>query len=63
MTLLKIMGGNMKIKKYEDDFWNFVGADTKEYTHSFHVYPAMMIPQVAREILNRYKTDYEAMIT
>lgn len=47
----------MKIKKYNDDFWDFIGADTKEYTHSFHVYPAMMIPQVAREILNRYKND------
>lgn len=43
-------------KKYEDNFWDFNGADTKEYTHSFHIYPAMMIPQVAREILNRYKT-------
>lgn len=43
-------------KKYEDNFWDFTGADTKEYTHSFHTYPAMMIPQVAREILNRYKT-------
>lgn len=43
-------------KKYEDNFWDFIGADTKEYTHSFHIYPAMMIPQVAREILNRYKT-------
>lgn len=44
-------------KKYLDNYWDFVGYDTKEYTHSFHVYPAMMIPQVAREILNRYKTD------
>lgn len=43
-------------KKYEDNFWDFTGADTKEYTHSFHIYPAMMIPQVVREILNRYKT-------
>ncbi len=43
-------------KKYEDNYWDFIGADTKEYTHSFHVYPAMMIPQVAREILKRYKT-------
>lgn len=43
-------------KKYEDSFWDFIGADTKEYTHSFHIYPAMMIPQVAREILKRYKT-------
>ena len=43
-------------KKYEDSFWNFIGANTKEYTHSFHIYPAMMIPQIAREILKRYKT-------
>ena len=47
----------MSIKKYNDTFWDFVGADTKEYTHTFHVYPAMMIPQVAREIINRYKND------
>ena len=46
----------MKEKKYFDDYWDFIGADTKEYTHTFHVYPAMMIPQVAREIINRYKT-------
>lgn len=47
----------MSIKKYNDTFWDFAGADTKEYTHTFHVYPAMMIPQVAREIINRYKND------
>lgn len=44
-------------KKYADNYWDFLGADTKEYTHSFHIYPAMMIPQVAREILNRYKNN------
>lgn len=52
----------MGIKKYTDNYWDFFGADTKEYTHSFHIYPAMMIPQVAREILNRYKTkDMEVL--
>ena len=44
-------------KKYVDNYWDFTGADTKEYTHSFHIYPAMMIPQVAREILSRYKNN------
>jgi site-specific DNA-methyltransferase (cytosine-N4-specific) len=34
--------------------WDFRGANTKEYTHCFHNYPAMMIPQIARELLNRY---------
>ncbi len=43
--------------KYYDSYWNFLGADTKEFTHSFHIYPAMMIPQVAREIIKRYKTN------
>jgi tRNA G10 N-methylase Trm11 len=43
-------------KKYNDNYWDFVGSDTKEYTHCFHIYPAMMIPQVAREIIKRYHT-------
>ena len=43
-------------RKYKDETWDFVKADTKEYTHCFHNYPAMMIPQIARELLNRYGT-------
>jgi site-specific DNA-methyltransferase (cytosine-N4-specific) len=42
------------IKKEIDKYWDFENSDTKEYTHCFHIYPAMMIPQVAREILKRY---------
>ena len=42
-------------KKYLDKFWDFSGENTKEYTHCFHTYPAMMIPQVARELINPYK--------
>ncbi len=34
--------------------WDFRGADTKEYTHCFHIYPAMMIPQVARGLIELY---------
>ena len=41
-------------RKYKDETWDFVKADTKEYTHCFHNYPAMMIPQITRELLNRY---------
>lgn len=40
--------------KYRDDSWDFRGVDTKEYTHCFHVYPAMMIPQIARRLLKEY---------
>ncbi len=34
--------------------WDFTGADTKEYSHCMHNYPAMMIPQIARKLLNIY---------
>ena len=40
--------------KYHDSAWDFRTADTKEFTHCFHAYPAMMIPQIARELLRRY---------
>ena len=43
-------------RKYKDETWDFTQADTKEYTHCFHNYPAMMIPQIARELLNQYGT-------
>lgn len=34
--------------------WDFKGENTKEYTHGFHTYPAMMIPQVARRLIEMY---------
>lgn len=34
--------------------WDFIGANTKEFTHCFHSYPAMMIPQVARGLISTY---------
>lgn len=37
-----------------DNFWSFKTADTKEYTHCYHIYPAMMIPQVARKLITEY---------
>ena len=40
--------------KYQDSTWDFRTANTKEFTHCFHAYPAMMIPQIARELLRRY---------
>ncbi len=39
-------------KKRRNDYsWDFRGEDTKPYTHGFHRYPAMFIPQVARRII------------
>ncbi len=40
-----------------DDRWSFWDADTKEYTHGYHAYPAMMIPQVCRSLINEYKPE------
>ena len=45
--------------KYQDKSWDFRTADTKEYTHCFHTYPAMMIPQIARKLLNQYGVEGE----
>ena len=43
--------------KYKDESWDFRESDTKEYTHCFHAYPAMMIPQIARKLLKEYGTE------
>ncbi len=40
--------------KYKDYSWDFKDSDTKELTHCFHAYPAMMIPQIARRLLQKY---------
>lgn len=40
--------------KILDDSWDYRKSNTKEYTHCFHAYPAMMIPQVARRIIENY---------
>ena len=37
--------------------WDFRGEDTKEFTHCFHIYPAMMIPQVARGLIRLFGTS------
>lgn len=37
-----------------DKSWNFKTANTKEYTHCYHSYPAMMIPQVARTLIEQF---------
>lgn len=47
-----------KMKEYNrvfDDRWSFWNADTKEYTHGYHSYPAMMIPQVCRALINEFR--------
>ena len=43
--------------KNKDESWDFRESDTKEYTHCFHIYPAMMIPQIARKLLKQYGVE------
>ncbi|MDQ3019083.1 MAG: site-specific DNA-methyltransferase [Bacteroidota bacterium] len=43
-----------RTNKTVDESWDFRKANTKEFTHCFHSYPAMMIPQVARRIISTY---------
>lgn len=40
-----------------DDRWSFREANTKEFTHCYHAYPAMMIPQIARTLIKEYKPN------
>lgn len=44
----------IKNKIIYDYSWDFANENTKEYSHCYHAYPAMMIPQVARRLLNEY---------
>ena len=46
-----------KYKRTVDHSWDFRGANTKEYTHCYHNYPAMMIPQIARRLIEEYKPE------
>ena len=42
-------------KRTIDNNWNFRTSNTKEYTHCYHTYPAMMIPQVARTLIHNFR--------
>lgn len=42
--------------------WDFKGENTKEYTHGFHTYPAMMIPQIARKLIGLYGKDAKILL-
>ncbi len=41
-------------KKITDTTWDFKAVNTKECTHCYHNYPAMMIPQIANRLIGFY---------
>ena len=47
--------------KYADYSWDFKSSNTKEFTHCFHAYPAMMIPQIARRLLQKYGSSSDIL--
>ena len=55
---MRITENNLQVHrkdlKYQDYSWDFKNTDTKDLTHCFHNYPAMMIPQIPRRILGKY---------
>jgi len=42
------------LEEAQEEDWDFADADTKTHTHCYHIYPAMMIPQVARRLIQTY---------
>ena len=55
---------NNLMEKEQENFvnWDFKEADTKEYTHGFHTYPAMMIPQIARRLIYLYGKNAKTLL-
>ena len=43
-----------RYKRITDNRWSYKTANTKEYTHCYHTYPAMMIPQIARALIEEF---------
>ena len=43
------------------DEWDFKSYQTKTYSHGFHTYPAMFIPQVARKLIQVFSSEGETV--
>jgi len=41
--------------------WDFKSENTKSFTHGFHTYPAMMIPQIAKKLINDFGQNAETL--
>ena len=51
----------LKERKQLGTDWDYRTANTKEFTHGIHPYPAMMIPQVARRLIQSYGNDGDTL--
>lgn len=50
-----------KYKRKIDYSWDYKGEFTKSFTHCFHTYPAMFIPQIARRLIETYSQKGETI--
>ena len=48
--------------KYKDIGWDFRDSDTKISNHGFHTYPAMMIPQITRRLIESYGKNAKVIL-
>ncbi|HJJ42439.1 MAG TPA: DNA methyltransferase [Methanocorpusculum sp.] len=49
-------------KKCHDSSWDYKEFNTKIVSHGVHTYPAMMIPQVARRLIETYGENAEVLL-
>ena len=57
----------MKVKQFTLDGkiledWTFKDANTQEHIHCIHPYPARMIPQIARRLIDRYSKPNDVVL-
>ncbi len=64
MTLFEVNGKGKRIlpQQLEVRDWDFAEANTKTETHGFHTYPAMMIPQIARSLIQLYGKEGQTLL-
>lgn len=48
--------------KFKDTSWDFQKAFTKYSNHGFHIYPAMMIPQIAKRLIETYGINAKVLL-
>ena len=48
--------------KFKDTSWDFKTAFTKYSNHGFHTYPAMMIPQIAKRLIETYGKSSKVLL-
>lgn len=51
-----------KGKKFKDTSWDFKTAFTKYSNHGFHTYPAMMIPQITKRLIEMYGKNAKVLL-